>query len=118
MRVLVVEDSVTQAESLAILLRSLGHTPLLAGNGQQGQQQVELHGCDVAIVDLVMPVMGGREFILWLRGRPDTAGVPVIVSTGLPANHEGLVGINDIPGVVVVQKPFDVASVLAAYQKV
>lgn len=112
MKVLVVEDNVAQAESLGDLLRFQGHRPLLAGDGNQAIEQVKLHGCDAAIVDLMMPGMGGRLFVNWLRTEPATEKVPVVISTGLPLDHPRLEGLDSLPGVLVLQKPFEIERML------
>lgn len=103
-KVLVVEDNVTQAESLGLLLRMRGHRVFLAGDGAQGMAQVETHGCDAAVIDLLMPGTGGGAFLAWLRGRPDTASIPVVVSTALPPEDCG--DLACLPGVTILQKPY------------
>jgi CheY-like chemotaxis protein len=106
MRILVAEDNVAQAESLALCLQLEGHEPFVAGDGTQARQQAEVHRIEAAIIDLRMPGGGGRDLLDWLWGRPETAKVPVVISTGL--SEEKVADLEALPGVRVLQKPYTI----------
>jgi DNA-binding response OmpR family regulator len=112
LRVLIVEDNVAQAESLALLLRAYGHAAYHAPTAVGARLLAETHPPDAVILDLVLPGDGARELIDWLRSRPATENVPVAVTTGLPA--ERAAEFEGLPWVTVLTKPFEVADLLAA----
>lgn len=110
MRILIVEDNVAQAESLAVCLRADGHEPFLAGNGHQARTQVEVHRIDAAVIDLHMPGECGRFLLTWLRSRSKTAYIPVVISTGSPLDD--LRDLTNLPHTRVLQKPYEVSTLL------
>ncbi len=86
-RLLVVDDDPHVRAVITRLLRSEGYDVTEAGNGKQGLECLEQAGggIDLVITDLVMPVMGGREFVqelqrrypaidaIWISGHPREA---------------------------------------------
>jgi DNA-binding NarL/FixJ family response regulator len=80
MNVLLVDDHTMLRTSLAHHLSSLtGHTFLEAANGQEALDMVKARHIDLVILDILMPVMNGRETYLELRKR--NADIKVIVLT-------------------------------------
>jgi PAS domain S-box-containing protein len=70
-RVLVVDDNVDAAESLAMLLQSDGHTVSVAHNGVEAVQRAETWRPDIAVLDVGLPGMNGYEVASALRQRGD-----------------------------------------------
>lgn len=68
-RVLVVEDHRDAAESMEMLLTTLGHEVRTAGDGPEGLAAAEAFRPDVALVDLGLPEMDGFEVARRLRSR-------------------------------------------------
>ncbi len=60
-QVLVVDDNRDAANSLALLLRTLGHAVEVAHSGQEAIQQVREHCPNIVFLDLGMPGMDGYE---------------------------------------------------------
>src|SRR5579885_2892762 len=60
--ILVVDDNVMVRESYTELLRHRGYSVLQAGDGEQALDVVRTHAIDLAIIDVMMPTMGGLEF--------------------------------------------------------
>ncbi len=88
-RVLVVDDNVMVRESYTELLRGRGYEVEQAGDGEQALAVMRSKQMDLAIVDVMMPSMGGLE----LRQRLDESSpkVATILVTGQPARVEELV---------------------------
>ena len=80
--VLLVEDDVEQAESVAALLARDGYRVLRANNGAEAIKLLE-SGCRPQLIccDLMMPVMSGWELIEKLRSSAFGA-IPVISWSG------------------------------------
>ena len=80
-RILVVEDSRTQAERLRLLLIREGYEIEVARTGREGLVKVKPTSPDLIISDVTMPEMDGFEFCRALKSSEATSGVPVILLT-------------------------------------
>jgi two-component system, chemotaxis family, chemotaxis protein CheY len=104
-RVLVVEDSALMQDMIGFALKGVAVEVTKAENGLEGLEKASLERFDLVMTDVVMPEIGGIEFIRSLRRMPGYGEVPVvIVSTqgARDAIDEGLAaGANDY-----VTKPF------------
>lgn len=82
-RILMVEDSPTQAESLRALLADAGYDVITAPNGQAGLTEFAAHECDVVISDVVMPgEVDGYELCRRIK-TGQRREVPVVLLTSL-----------------------------------
>ena len=82
-RVLLVEDSATQAEAIRALLADAGYQVAVAASGEDGLSQFDAGEFDVVISDIVMPgVADGYELCRRIKAgkRPET---PVVLLTSL-----------------------------------
>jgi CheY-like chemotaxis protein len=59
-RILVVEDSPTQAQRMRLLLEGEGYEVEMAANGKEGLQKVRSAPPDLIISDVTMPEMDGE----------------------------------------------------------
>ncbi len=72
-RILVVDDEVNIRSALATLLERAGHTVVVAGHPDDAVRELDREPCDIALLDLRMPGMGGMELLRRVKGRtPDT----------------------------------------------
>jgi PAS domain S-box-containing protein len=81
-RVLVVDDNVDAAESLALALRLAGHDVRVAHDGPSALDAARAARPDVVLLDLGMPVMDGYEVARRLRREPGLDGVRLVALTG------------------------------------
>lgn len=70
-RVLIVDDNVDAAESLAILLRLAGHEVRTAYDGPTGLEIAQSFQPDLILSDIGLPGMTGYEIARRLRARPE-----------------------------------------------
>jgi two-component system cell cycle sensor histidine kinase/response regulator CckA len=82
-KILVVEDSATQAQQLAWLLESENHEVEIARDGGSGLTRCRQGGIDVVLSDVIMPEIDGYEMCKRLKADPITAGIPVLLLTSL-----------------------------------
>jgi CheY-like chemotaxis protein/anti-sigma regulatory factor (Ser/Thr protein kinase) len=80
-RILVVEDSRTQAMQIQFLLEDAGFSVELAGHGLEALEALKRALPDVVLTDLDMPEMNGLELVEAVRR--DYPCVPVILMTAL-----------------------------------
>lgn len=111
-KILVVEDSRTQAEYLQHILRHEGYQIILAFNGSQALEKIKTDRPAIVLTDIIMPEMDGYALCSAIKKNEDTADIPVILVTQLfdpPDLIKGLeAGANDI-----IIKPFQPEHVLA-----
>ena len=117
-RILVVDDNIMVRESYAELLRHRGYDVEQAGDGEQALDLIRAKGVDLAIVDVMMPTMGGLEFRQKLGAAAPT--ISTILVTGQPDRVEELV--EDDPDfrfgrVGILHKPVHPVKLLAEVEK-
>ncbi len=66
-RILVVDDNIDAAQTLAFVLREVGHEVAVAHDGPTALEAAESFEPDVAILDIGLPVMDGYELARKLR---------------------------------------------------
>jgi PAS domain S-box-containing protein len=81
-RVLVVDDNVDAADSLALLMRLQGLDVEVAYDGNSALQKAEAEPPAVAFLDLGMPKMDGYELARAFRTHPALKGVVLVALTG------------------------------------
>ncbi|WP_437565490.1 GAF domain-containing protein [Sorangium sp. So ce542] len=82
LRILVVDDSVDGAESLALLLRIAGHETRAVHTGPDALTATRELGADIVFLDIGLPGMNGYEVARRLRAEPDLSGLFLVALTG------------------------------------
>jgi PAS domain S-box-containing protein len=81
-RILVVDDNVDAARSLAVLLRAMGNEVLTAPDGPAALQAAATFHPDVAVLDLGLPGMDGCSVARQLKCLPGLEHVLLVALTG------------------------------------
>ena len=81
-RVLVVDDNVDSVESLAMLLRMMGHEVDTASDGASGLVKAAAFRPDVAILDIGLPKVNGYELAKQIRQQEWSKNVVLVALTG------------------------------------
>lgn len=86
-RILIVEDDRDLNAAYQVILKKAGHTVGAALNGQEALETAKDFKPDLILLDLLMPVMGGLEFLQHydLDTRPD---VKVLIFTNMENSPE------------------------------
>jgi signal transduction histidine kinase/DNA-binding response OmpR family regulator len=111
-RVLVVEDSATQAAALALLLERAGYATLMARRADRALELLEREAVDLVLSEVVMPGMDGYELCRRVKANPSWHDIPVVLMTSLTdplALVRGLASGADH----YVTKPYDPDGLLA-----
>lgn len=92
--ILVVDDFATVRLYHVNLIKRLGHATAAASNGEEAIEVLRAHRVDLVLLDMLMPKMGGAEFIRRMRAMPGYERLPVLVvsSEGNPEMEEALRG--------------------------
>jgi len=94
-QVLVVDDDAKMRGLLRRRLEKEGYGVTEAAHGKEALERIADHRPDLILLDLMMPVMDGIEFLTHLRAREDWRDIAVIVVTAkdlTDADHERLHG--------------------------
>lgn len=93
MKILIVEDSLTQALLLQNSLEDHHMSVSLAKDGLEGLQKMEEVLPDLVISDIEMPRMNGYEFCKRVKEHPNFKHIPVIILTNLSDPMDVIRGI-------------------------
>jgi diguanylate cyclase (GGDEF)-like protein len=110
--ILVADDDPDNLALIQILLERQGHSVLAVENGREAIEQMNLRRPDLAILDVMMPVMDGLEACRLIKRDEATRDIPVIFlsahgETELQVSGLAL-GANDF-----IRKPFNSEELLA-----
>jgi CheY-like chemotaxis protein len=81
-RILVVDDNVDSAESMAAILRIEGHDVMTAYDGMAALKAAEEVTPEVVLLDIGLPGLDGYELARRLRARPQTHRALLVAITG------------------------------------
>lgn len=112
--ILLIEDDAAIRESVADCLAFEGYRVVAVGNGREGLEVLR-RGPPPALVvlDLLMPVLGGAQFLEEREADPAIAGVPVVLMTAAISS-----GGNALPKAdAYLPKPFDLADLLSLVER-
>lgn len=111
-RVLIVDDEFGIVEALTDVLGEEGLAVSTARNGRDALKRVEEVKPELVIVDYMMPVMDGLEFLDELRKHKD-GSIPVIMMTAVKRDQLP----TTLRVAAVLQKPFGVDELLVLVKK-
>jgi CheY-like chemotaxis protein len=114
-RVLVVEDERTIRHSIAGYLQDAGYTVDEAENGAEALNRMHDAIPDVVVLDLLMPIMGGRAFVQACRDDARLGAVPVVL---LSAAHDLAQATEQLQPRASLAKPVDLDVLLAVVDRV
>ena len=116
-RVLVVEDSPTQAQELRLILEAEGFEVAGAPDAEQGLAAAEAERFDVVLSDIVLPGMSGYELCRKIKSGPRTAETSVVLLTMLSEPQDVLKGL-ECGADNFITKPYDPESLAARVKTV
>ena len=82
LRILIADDNRDAADSLAVMLRVVGHDVRTAYDGQQALDMVEAFRPALALLDIGMPRMNGYDTARNIRGKPYGNDMVLVALTG------------------------------------
>jgi CheY-like chemotaxis protein len=111
--ILIIDDDEGIREILQLILEDEGYKTFTSNDGAQALELLrKIPEPSLILLDLMMPIMDGREFMLELRQDPDLGhlNTPIILITAFSN-----VKITGVTG--VTQKPLEMNEVLAIARK-
>ncbi|RLA88025.1 MAG: hypothetical protein DRG20_06715 [Deltaproteobacteria bacterium] len=114
--ILVIDDEEVVRDVLKDMLESIGYNVLTAENGKKGLNIYKSNiDIDLVILDLIMPVMSGKETFQELKRI--NKNVKVLIATGY-AKEEHLKEVLEQGALGVIQKPFTLERLSAKINKI
>lgn len=105
--ILVVDDEYDMTSTLRAILEGEGYKVETCGNGKEALACIERSQPDLVLMDMMMPILGGKEAIRQLRGLPGKDQLPVILMSAAPPDNG-----NDGPWQAFLHKPFSLNELL------
>ncbi len=102
-RVLLVDDELSGAEVLALILAGEDYQVTLAADARQALERLDEAAPDILVVDFMMPGMNGAELVKAIRKIPPYENVPVLLISGAP---EAALRRYDLKYEAFLRKPF------------
>ncbi len=105
--VLIVEDDEDIRAAMAELLENEGFEVAVAANGLEGLEVIrQMDPPCLVLLDLMMPIMSGEDFLRHVRDNPSLCRTPVVIVTAS--------GRTALPGSQgVLKKPFEISDLFA-----
>jgi len=115
-RILVVEDDPDQLELIRLSLKTAGFAIGTAANGIDALLKTRSVTPDLIVLDLMLPGLNGFDICETLRLDPATAGVPIIMLTGLSGQMNRIAGMESGASDYLL-KPFNPQELVAKVKK-
>ncbi len=101
--IMIVEDEQNFHDLYTAILEDTNYRLIHAYDGDEALAKLEENKPDLIILDILLDMMTGDTFFLYLKGIPEYADIPVIIVTGASKRaYESLWGID--PNLVVLDK--------------
>lgn len=113
MKILVIEDDKKTADFLLKALKEAGYTTIHAADGRTGLMTAKTETFDLAIIDLMLPLIDGFTVIENIRQAQIT--VPIIILSARNSLDDKVRGLHS-GGDLYLEKPFSVTELLANIQ--
>ncbi len=108
-KVLIAEDDKDITEILSLYLEKNNFEIYIADNGKKALNIVQTKKIDIALVDIMMPIMNGYELIKEIRKK---SHIPVIIISAKNMEKDKILGL-DIGADAYITKPFNPLEVVA-----
>lgn len=116
-RVLIVEDEPAIAELLAVNLRHQGFDPVVAGDAELAQREVDRILPDLVLLDWMLPGQSGLSLAKRWRSTERTKTLPILMLTARGGESDKIEGL-DAGADDYITKPFSTQELLARVRAV
>ena len=116
-QILVVENDQTLRELLEFLLNREGYKVKTVSDGDYAQKELrENPSYHLIILDLLLPIITGRQLLRWIRRSPEITHIPALVLTDLQDEDDIASALDEGANDYVI-KPFQPKELQARIRK-
>jgi CheY-like chemotaxis protein len=115
-RILVIEDSAAIRQAMAVCLPGVGHSVVMASDGEMGLELADAQSVDLVLLDVEMPRVNGLVVCETLKRDPARRHIPVLMMTGRPT-PEILAHARQAGALMILEKPFTLDELLDALSR-
>ena len=115
-KILIIEDEEDIREILKEFFEGEGYLVATAIHGKDGFRVLEEKGkTDMILIDLMMPVMSGEEFIEKKKTHPEFASIPTVI---MSADHRTMAKAEAMGIKWAINKPLELAALISIVDEV
>lgn len=112
---LIVDDDLVTLAKVSTFLSKSGYKTFTADNGQAAFEILQKENISLIIVDVLMPIMGGIDFLKKVRAEKKYYSMPIIMLTAMSDISDKYIGF-DAGADDYITKPFEVLELLLRVQ--
>ena len=116
-KILIAEDEKSLQSLVTFKLKSSGFEVFVVNNGEEALDFLSAATVDLIVVDLMMPVMSGKELMVELEKNDATKNIPVIILTAKSLEKEVIEGFS-LGADDYIKKPFSPSELVARVRNV
>jgi DNA-binding response OmpR family regulator len=111
-KILIIEDDKDLVELIKYNLEKMGFDSSAAYNGQEGLERTKSEKPDLIILDLMLPVIDGYEFLKIIKEDPAYATIPIIILSAKVSPGAVIKGFR-LGAADYIPKPFNVGELIS-----
>jgi two-component system alkaline phosphatase synthesis response regulator PhoP len=111
-RILIAEDDSNILISIAFLLRNAGYTVVATDNGEKAWSALQSRGCDLVVLDVMLPVVNGLELCRRIRTTASLQAAKILMLSARGRDTEIQTGLK-LGADAYMTKPFGTHEFLA-----
>lgn len=111
--ILVVDDDEDARTLVKTILSSNGYEAEECIGGQEAIDRMKVSPPALVVLDIMMPEVNGYDVLLFMKQRPETQNIPVILLTAKGDDEDVLTGYKDYRVEYYITKPFTSRQLLA-----
>jgi CheY-like chemotaxis protein len=116
-RIMIIDDNPVIVELLQRKLGRAGYEVLGCVDSEQAVAQCEEENPDLVILDILMPGLNGWEVMKRLKENPETASIPIIIST-VKNRPEDMDKGRDLQAADYIAKPYVFSDLLDMVERI
>ena len=104
-KIMIVEDEKTFHDLYTIMFEDKDYDIICAYDGDEAMEKLEEDKPDVIILDMLLDMVTGDTFFLYLKGMPEYADIPVLIISALSEKqYKNLKKVD--PNLVYIEKSY------------
>ena len=116
-KILIAEDDKNVQALIVFKLKNSGYDVVAVNNGVEAIEYLKHSTVDLIMLDMMMPLMSGREALLAIRNDPKTRDIPVVFLTARTLEQEVVDGLS-LGADDYIKKPFSPSELVARVRTV